>query len=127
TDFALLLEEFYHAASFTKLMPKYVNAYMKVAATYPSVAGAAIGTVLAYLHTEPVLELPPLYVVRPSEAELKVVMAVKEKEIKEREMQKGRNKIGEQELKEAARREALKTLTADSQNRVRRFYVIPDL
>ena len=35
---------------------------MKTAATYPQVAGLAIGSTLAYLHTEPILELPPLYV-----------------------------------------------------------------
>ncbi len=123
-DFALLLEEFYREASFTKLMPKYIDAYMKAAATYPQVAGAAVGTVLAYLHTEPILELPPLYVVRPSEAELKTLAAVKEKELKAAQ---GKEKIDEQVLKERARREALKILTADNQNRIRRFFIIPDL
>jgi hypothetical protein len=124
TDFALLLEEFYREASFSRLLPKYVEAYMKVASTYPPVAAAAVGTVLAYLHTEPILELPPLYVVRPSEAEVKTLMAAKEKELKAAQ---GKEKIDEQTLKERARREVLKTLTADNQNRVRRFFIIPDL
>jgi hypothetical protein len=126
TDFALLLEEFYREASFTKLMPKYVNAYMKVAATYPPLAAAAIGTVLAYLHTEPILELPPLYVVRPSEAEFKAVMTAKEKELKEKAARE-KKKISEDELKESARQEVRKMLTADNQNRIRRFFIIPDL
>jgi hypothetical protein len=126
TDFALLLEEFYREASFSKLMPKYVEAYLKAAATYPAAAGGAIGTVLAYLHTEPILELPPLYVVRPSEAEFKALASAKEKELKE-QAARDKKRIDEQELKEKARKEALKTLTADSQNRVRRFFIIPDL
>lgn len=129
TDFALLLEEFYREASFTKLLPKYVDAYMKTAATYPQMAGAAIGTTLAYLHTEPILELPPLYVVRRSEAELKVLMAVKEKEEREKEksLPKGAKPKTDDERKEAARRAALKELAGDNSNRLRRFFIIPDL
>src|SRR5262245_42536396 len=66
TDFALLLEEFYRTTGFSKLMPKYVTAYMNVAQNYGVPAGLALGTALAYLHTEPVLELPPLYIPRRS-------------------------------------------------------------
>ena len=61
TDFALLLEEFYSATSFSKLLPKYVAEYTKAAQNYPQAAGLALGSVLVYLHTEPILELPPLY------------------------------------------------------------------
>lgn len=64
TDFALLLEEFYRETNFSKLLPKYINEYVKVAQTYPQAAGIALGAVLVYLHTEPVLELPPLYIPR---------------------------------------------------------------
>lgn len=127
TDFALLLEEFYREASFTKLLPKYINAYMNLATGYPSTAALAIGSVLSYLHTEPILELPPLYVVRPSEAELKTLMAAKEKELKAQPTPKGQRAMTDDERKELARREAYKTLTADNQNRVRRFFIIPDL
>lgn len=67
TDFALILEEFYRETSFSRLLPKYVSAYVKVAETYGPSAGLALGTVLSYLHTEPVLELPPLYVPRRTE------------------------------------------------------------
>src|SRR5882672_2782123 len=63
-DFALLLEEFYRATGFSKLMPKYVAAYVNVAQNYGAPAGLALGTALAYLHTEPILELPPLYTSR---------------------------------------------------------------
>ncbi|MGH9940203.1 MAG: hypothetical protein ACREAM_28510 [Blastocatellia bacterium] len=64
TGFALLLEEFYRATGFSKLMPKYLEAYVKVAQNYGAPAGSALGAVLSYLHTEPVLELPPLYIPR---------------------------------------------------------------
>jgi len=64
TDFALLLEEFYRATGFSKLMPKYLEAYVKVAQNYGAPAGLALGAALSYLHTEPVLELPPLYIPR---------------------------------------------------------------
>jgi len=64
TEFALILEEFYRETSFNRLLPKYVESYIKVAETYGPPAGLALGTVLTYLHTEPVLELPPLYVPR---------------------------------------------------------------
>lgn len=127
TDFALLLEEFYREAGFTKLLPKYIEAYMKMAIGYPDAAGTAIGSVLTYLHTEPILELPPLYVVRPSEAELKALIAAKEKELREQKPVKGQKTLSDDERKELARREAIKTLTADNQNRVRRFVIIPDL
>jgi hypothetical protein len=126
TDFALLLEEFYREAGFTRLMPKYVNAFMQTAATYPTAAGEAIGNVLIYLHTDPLLELPPLYVVRPSEAELKTLASAKEKELKEKAARE-KTKQDSQELRELARREAMRTLMADNQNRIRRFYIIPDL
>ncbi|MGA1367681.1 MAG: hypothetical protein ACO394_04070 [Blastocatellia bacterium] len=68
TDFALLLEEFYQKTGFSRLLPKYVEAYIRVAETYGQSAGLALGSVLTYLHTEPVLELPPLYVARRSPA-----------------------------------------------------------
>src|SRR5262249_45327534 len=62
TDFALMLEEFYQETGFSKLLPKYVDEYVKAAQTYPQAAGIALGSVLVYLHTEPILELPPLYI-----------------------------------------------------------------
>ena len=76
TDFALLLEEFYRESGFTRLMSKYVNAFLQAAGTYPTATATALGNVLVYLHTDPILELPPLYVVRPSEAELKMMPSV---------------------------------------------------
>lgn len=126
TDFALLLEEFYREASFSRLLNKYSNAFAQTAASYAPAAGTAIGNVLVYLHTEPILELPPLYVVRPSEAEFKTLMAAKEKELKA-QAPKGKNRPSEDEIKQQASREVMKTLKADNQNRVRRFFIIPDL
>lgn len=64
TEFALILEEFYRESGFNRLLPKYVESYVKAAESYGPPAGLALGTVLTYLHTEPVLELPPLYVPR---------------------------------------------------------------
>lgn len=78
TDFALLLEEFYRETGFAKLLPKYIAEATKVAQGYGQPAGLALGTVLVYLHTEPVLELPPLFVPRRSAAEQK---GKKEKDI----------------------------------------------
>ncbi len=63
-DFALLLQEFYQSVGFSRIMPKYVAAYVAAANTYGQAAAHAVAGVIAYLHTEPVLELPPLYVSR---------------------------------------------------------------
>ena len=68
TDFALLLDEFYRETGFSRLMPRYVATYIKIAESYAPAAGLALGSVLSYLHTEPVLELPPLYVPRRTPA-----------------------------------------------------------
>jgi hypothetical protein len=70
-DFALLLEEFYRVTGFAKLLPKYTAAYTKAAETYGPAAGVALGAVLIYLHTDPILELPPLYVPRPQKQSAK--------------------------------------------------------
>ncbi|MGH8597861.1 MAG: hypothetical protein ACREXT_14485, partial [Gammaproteobacteria bacterium] len=43
TDFALLLEEFYSATGFSKLLPKYIAEYVKAAQNYPQAAGLALG------------------------------------------------------------------------------------
>ena len=64
TDFALLLEEFYRDTKFGLLMPKYKQAYELAAKTYPSSTASAVANIIQYLHTEPVLELPPSYVPR---------------------------------------------------------------
>jgi hypothetical protein len=68
TDFALLLEELYRETGFSKLLPKYVAAYQAAAQAYVPAAALAVSAVVSYLHTEPILELPPLYVLRPSAA-----------------------------------------------------------
>jgi hypothetical protein len=102
-DFALLLEEFYRAAGFSKLMPKYVAAYVNVAQNYGAPAGLALGEALSYLHTEPILELPPLYTPRKTSAS----------------SSKADDKKGDKKpIQEAA---------IDPPNRVRQFIIIPDL
>lgn len=103
TDFALLLEEFYRTTGFSKLMPKYVVAYVSVARNYGAPAGLALGTTLSYLHTEPVLELPPLYIPRRTSGP-----AIK-----------ADNRKGD---KKDAGSQAL-----DLPNRVRQFVILPDL
>lgn len=65
TDFPPLLEEFYQAASFGKLLPKYAKYYADIAGQYGPGLAASVSAVIAYLHTEPILELRPLYVPRP--------------------------------------------------------------
>src|SRR5262245_58841782 len=107
-DFALLLEEFYRSTGFSKLMPKYVAAYMNVAQTYVAPAGLALGTALSYLHTEPVLELPPLYTPRKTSEK----------------RPKADDKKGD---KKGADKKAVQDAAIDPPNRVRAFFIIPDL
>ncbi len=64
TDFALLLEEFYRDTKFGQLMPKYRQAYELVMKSYGDATARAAANVIQYLHTEPILELPPSYVPR---------------------------------------------------------------
>ncbi|MGE0128514.1 MAG: hypothetical protein AB7U82_10575 [Blastocatellales bacterium] len=105
TDFALLLEEFYRVTGFSKLMPKYFAAYVDVARNYGPPAGLALGTVLSYLHTEPVLELPPLYIPRrTSGPEIKAG---------DKKSSKDKKEIGNSPL--------------DLPNRIRQFVIMPDL
>src|SRR5262245_30005839 len=111
-DFALLLDEFYRSAGFSKLMPKYVEAYLKVAQTYVAPVGLALGTALSYLHTEPVLELPPLYTPRKSS----------EKPPKADD-KKG-DKKGD---KKDADNKTVQDAALAPPNRVRQFIIIPDL
>jgi len=66
TDFPLLLEQFYNETNFSRLLPKYLNASVEAAKNYPPATAQAVGAVLSYLHTEPILELPPLYTSRPA-------------------------------------------------------------
>lgn len=64
TDFALLLEEFYRETKFGSLLPKYRLAYETAMKTYAPSTASAAANVIQYLHTEPILELPPTYVPR---------------------------------------------------------------
>ncbi len=64
-DFAPLLEEFYRATGFSRLLPKYVAQYEQAAQDYLPATVQAVKAVISYLHTEPILELPPLYAPRP--------------------------------------------------------------
>lgn len=107
TDFALLVEEFYNATGFSKLLPKYTAAYLKAAEGYGPAAGLALGSVLVYLHTEPILELPPLYNPRRSP-----------QQVKQSEKRDKQAKISEDVKKEAV---------YEVPNRVRQFVIIPDL
>lgn len=105
-DFALLLEEFYRTTGFSRLLPKYTAAYTEVAKSYAPAAGLALGSVLSYLHTEPVLELPPLYVPRrtPAKPENK------------------QDKQSKQDRPEQPKEEPLII-----PNRIRQFVILPDL
>jgi hypothetical protein len=106
-DFALLLEEFYRSTGFSKLMPKYFEAYVKVAQTYGVPVGLALGTALSYLHTEPVLELPPLYTPR------------KTSEKSPKADDKKGDKKGD--------KKTAQDVGLAPPNRVRQFIIIPDL
>jgi len=113
TDFALLLEEFYNQSKFSRLMNKYVESYLKAAQTYPMAAGLAAGTVLTYLHTEPILELPPVYVARRAAAGGKAVTG-KQDDKKAKKIDKDTQKI-------------LQANEEEIPNRVRQFVILPDL
>jgi hypothetical protein len=107
-DFAPLLEEFYRASEFTKLMPKYVTAYINVGQNYGPFAGLALGTTLSYLHTDPILELPPLYTSRKTSDQ----------------PAKAEDKKGD---KKSADKKAVQDAALKLPNRVRRFIIVPDL
>lgn len=64
TDFALLLEEFYRETKFGSLLAKYRQAYELTMKGYGDATVRAAANVIQYLHTEPILELPPSYVPR---------------------------------------------------------------
>jgi len=115
TDFALILEEFYQTTGFSKLLPKYVDAYMKVAATYPQAAGQALGNVLVYLHTEPILELPPLFIPRRN------VQPARPEKKADKKSDKGDAKSRQ------AEGDAQAAAPLEVPNRVREFVIIPDL
>jgi hypothetical protein len=115
TDFALILEEFYQTTGFSKLLPKYIDAYMNVAATYPQAAGLALGNVLVYLHTEPILELPPLFIPRRSAQPAKP----EKKADKKSDKGDAKSKQAEGDSQAASPLEV--------PNRVRQFVIIPDL
>ena len=66
TDFALLLEEFYRETNFSKLLPKYTATYQTAAKNLGPTTAVVAATVISYLHTEPILELPPLIAPRPN-------------------------------------------------------------
>ncbi|HKQ76328.1 MAG TPA: hypothetical protein VJ810_21720 [Blastocatellia bacterium] len=113
TDFALLLEEFYRTTGFSKLMPKYLAAYVNVAQNYGVPAGVALGTALVYLHTEPVLELPPLYIPRRTSGPQPRTDDVKSDKDKKDKKDDDKKKAG--------------GTAFDIPNRVRQFVIIPDL
>lgn len=105
-DFSLLLEEFYRATSFTRLMPKYVAAYQASMQSYAPLTAKVAAMVLSYLRTEPILELPPAYVPRP-------LSQKQEKEKKDKKTSASVQAIVQDSLKVPMRE--------------RRFVVIPDL
>jgi hypothetical protein len=111
TDFALLLEEFYRSAGFSKLMPKYFATYVNVAQTYGAPVGLALGTALVYLHTEPVLELPPLYTPRKTSEK----------------PPKADDKKGAKKDDKKGDKKTVQDVALDPPNRVRQFIIIPDL
>lgn len=118
-EFALIVEDFYQKTSFSRLLPKYVEAYLKAAEAYPPLAGLALGTVINYLHTEPVLELPPLVNLSRSAA------ARPEK----KEEKKSDKKDSSKQAKQAGETSLIPQVAdvLESPNRIRQFVIIPDL
>lgn len=118
-EFALIVEEFYQKTSFSRLLPKYVEAYLKAAEAYPPLAGLALGNVLNYLHTEPVLELPPLVNLSRS------APARPEK----KEEKKSDKKDSSKQVSQAGGTPPIPQVAdvLESPNRIRQFVIIPDL
>jgi hypothetical protein len=106
TDFSFLLEEFYRATNFSRLLPKYTAAYQNAMTQYTPVTAQVAAMALSYLHTEPILELPPAYLFRAEPQK-------EEKEKKERS-------------KDAAVQAAIQQ-SRTAPMRERRFVVLPDL
>src|SRR4030095_11748351 len=77
------------------------------AQTYLAPAGLALGTALSYLHTDPVLELPPLYTAR------------KTSEKPPKADDKKGDKKGD--------KKTVQDVALDPPNRVRQFIIITDL
>lgn len=118
TDFVLLLEEFYQTTGFSKLLPKYIAAYLKTAETYPQAAGLALGNVLVYLHTDPILELPPLFTPRRTAQPAKPEKKPEKKSDKDDKKEK-QSKPNEAEQQPVS--------PLDVPNRLRQFVIMPDL
>lgn len=115
--FAPIVEEFYQKTGFSRLLPKYIEAYLKSAETYPPVAGVALGNVLSYLHTEPVLELPPLVNIRRTAAAAKPEKKGEKKSDKKSSDKQAADKPQIPQVAQAL----------ESPNRIRQFVIIPDL
>lgn len=124
SGFAPIVEEFYQKTGFSRLLPKYVEAYLKVAETYPQAAGLALGNVLTYLHTEPVLELPPLFNIRRTPA-----AKPEKKEDKKADKKDSGKKDSDKKDKQADAKAQVPQIAEvlDSPNRIRQFVIIPDL
>ncbi|HEU0183719.1 MAG TPA: hypothetical protein VFS27_00280 [Blastocatellia bacterium] len=120
-DFAPLLEEFYRATGFSKLMPKYVTAYINGAQNYGPAVGLALGETLSYLHTDPILVLPPLYTPRKSSSKKD-----DKKEGKDKDKDKGKEK-DKKDADKGKDEKAVQDAAPDLPNRVRQFVIIPDL
>ncbi|MFN0123638.1 MAG: hypothetical protein ACKV2V_24315 [Blastocatellia bacterium] len=117
-DFTLILEDFYRETNFGRLMPRYVAASEKVAQAYLPVTAQTAAMVLSYLHTEPILELPPTFVLRtePQPEEKKP----------EAKKDKGGKKDKDKKDDKAAAAPVARP-GGDLPMRQRRFVVIPDL
>jgi len=118
--FAPIVEEFYQKTSFSRLLPKYIEENLKVAETYPQVAGLVLGNVLTYLHTEPVLELPPLFNIRRT-----APAAKPEKKVEKKSDKKNSGKNDKQAADKPPMPQVADAL--ESPNRIRQFVIIPDL
>ncbi len=118
--FAPIVEEFYQKTGFSRLLPKYIEENLKVAETYPQVAGLVLGNVLTYLHTEPVLELPPLFNIRRTAPPAKPEKKVEKKSDKKNSGKNDKQVADKPQMPQVA--DAL-----ESPNRIRQFVIIPDL
>ena len=120
SGFVTIVEEFYQKTSFSRLLPKYVEASLKAAESYPQPAGLALGNVLSYLHTEPVLELPPLVNIRRS--------APAPKSEKKEDKKADKKDSGKKDKQADAAPQTPKIAEIlESPNRTRQFVIIPDL
>ncbi|MEW6732895.1 MAG: hypothetical protein AB1489_16335 [Acidobacteriota bacterium] len=87
-DFTDLLREFYRRSAIRELLPKYKPIFEKLQTEYQRAAAIVLYETLSYLHTQPVLYLPPTPVFSPDEISDSTAASDNKEKKKEKEEKK---------------------------------------